>query len=204
MLIAAAALLVCPLARADGDPASDYLLGQATFIPPDDNIPPAYAAQLNAAVREAKARGFTIRVAVIGSRYDMGSVTVLFRQPKRYARFLGEEVALVYKGRLLIVMPNGLAVSRAGTLLPREQSVVGRIPAPGTDGTALASAATRAAIRLAADAGVVVPEPPLASAGRTTGGSSSTRDRIAIAAVALAAALLVSLAVLYRRRRGKT
>jgi hypothetical protein len=90
------ALLAAPIARADGDPASDYLLGQPTFVPPDDGVPKAYADQLNATVAEAKARGYTIRVALIGTRYDMGSVTVLYREPKRYARFLGQELFLVY------------------------------------------------------------------------------------------------------------
>ena len=49
-------------------------------------------------LRDAKARGYEIRVALIASRYDMGSVGVLYRQPKRYARFLGQELAFVYKG----------------------------------------------------------------------------------------------------------
>jgi hypothetical protein len=200
-LVALAAAATAPAALADGDPASDYLLGQATFIPPDDNVPAAYAAQLVAAVRDAKARGYTIRVALIGTRYDMGAVTVLFRKPKQYARFLGTELALVYKKRLLVVMPNGLAVSANGKLVPSEQKVVDPIRPPGTDGAALASAGTKAVIRLAAAAGVVVPTPPLARTGRSTAGSSTTRDRVTIAVAALAAALAVVAYSLYRRRR---
>jgi hypothetical protein len=200
-VLAAVALVAVPAARADADPASDYLLGQSTFIPPDDGIPPAYAKQLIATVREAKARGYTIRVALIGSRYDMGAVTILYRRPKEYARFLGQELSLVYKKRLLVVMPNGLAVSRHGKAVPGEQAVVDRIPPPGTNGTALASTATGAVIRLAAAAGVIVPEQPLAAAGRGAPGSSTSRDRITIAVAALAAALLVALGLLYRRRR---
>ena len=94
-----AALIAVSPARADGDPASDYLLGRSTFIPPDVGIPKAYADQLIATVREAKARGYTIRVALIGSRYDLGSVTILDKKPKRYARFLGTELSLIYKSR---------------------------------------------------------------------------------------------------------
>jgi hypothetical protein len=202
LVLALAALAAAPLARADADPASDYLLGQATFIPPDDGIPRAYADQLNATVREAKARGYTIRVALIGSRYDMGGVTVLYEKPKQYARFLGQELALIYKQRLLVVMPNGLAVSKNGKLAPREQAVVDRIAPPGpNDGTALASTGTKAVIRLAAASGIVVPEQPLAASGRSAPGSSDTRDRIVIAAAAVAAALLAALVVIYRRRR---
>lgn len=200
-MLLVALLVAAPAAHADADPASDYLVGQGTFIPPDVGIPPAYADQLNATVREAKARGYTIRVALIGSRYDMGAVTVLYEKPKQYARFLGQELSLIYKQRLLVVMPNGLAVSQNGKILPREQALVERIPPPGTDGTALAATATRAVIRLAADAGVVVPEPPLASSGRSAPGSNENRDRAVIAVAAAVAALLVALVVLYRRRR---
>jgi hypothetical protein len=200
-VLVAASLLAAPAAHADADPASDYLIQQATFIPPDDGIPKAYADQLIATVREAKARGYTIRVALIGSRYDMGGVTILYEKPKQYARFLGQELALIYKKRLLVVMPNGLAVSANGKLLPREQSVVDRIAPPGTDGKALASTASRAVIRLAADAGVVVPAQPLAASGRGSAGSSDNRDRVIIAAAALAAALVAALVVVLRRRR---
>jgi hypothetical protein len=201
LVVVVALAALAPAALADGDPASDYLLGQATFVPPDAGVPPAYANQLVAAVREAKARGYTIRVALIGSRYDMGSVTVLYGKPKQYARFLGTELSLIYKQRLLVVMPNGLAVSRNGKATPQEQAVVDRLPPPGRSGAALASAGTKAVLRLAADAGVVVPEPPLASAGRIAPGSSTTRDRIVIAVAALVAAAVAALVVLYRRRR---
>ena len=201
LALLAVSLVAAPAAHADADPASDYLIGQGTFIPPDDGIPPAYADRLNATVREAKARGYTIRVAVIGSRYDMGGVTVLYEKPKQYARFLGQELSLIYKKPVLVVMPNGLAVSRNGKLAPREQAVVDRIAPPGTNGKALTSTATTAVIRLAADAGIVIPVPPLAASGRDSPGSSDNRDRVIIAAAAVAAALLIALVVLYRRRR---
>ncbi len=201
LVVLLAALTLAPLARADGDPASDYLLGQATFVPPDDGISSAYASQLEATVREAKARGYTIRVALIGRQYDMGAVTVLFRRPKQYARFLGTELSFVYKGRLLVVMPNGLAVSRDGKALPVQQEIVDRIAAPGTDGASLASAGTDAVVRLAADAGVVVPKATLSAKGRS--GPSTNGDRVKIAAAALVAGILVAAFVLFRRRRAR-
>ena len=193
------ALLAASVARADGDPASDYLLGQPSFVPPDLGVPKAYAAQLNATIAEAKARGYTIRVALLGSRYDMGSVTILYKKPKQYARFLGQELYFVYKGRLLVVMPNGFGVARGKTLLAKEQAVVDRISPPGTNGAALASAATHAVSRLAANAGVVFPVPALGK----TGGSSKNRDRLEIAGIALivVALLLAGSAVTRSRRR---
>lgn len=196
----AIALVGASTARADGDPASDYLLSTPTFVPLDIGVPNAYATQLTATVREAAARGYTIRVALIGSRFDMGSVTILYEKPKQYARFLGTELSLVYKERLLIVMPNGLAVSRNGKASPREQVVVDRIAPPGSAGIALASAATRAVVRLAAEAGVLVPRAPLAASGRKEPGSTATGDRITIAGAALVAVLFIGLYAFFRRR----
>lgn len=197
LFVLLAALAGAPAALADGDPASDYLLGQATFVPPDDGVPSSYTSKLEATVREAKARGYEIRVALIGTRYDLGAVGVLWRKPKQYARFLGQELRFVYKGRLLVVMPNGLGVSRGGAAQPHEQAVVDRLGAPGANGRALAAAAARAVVQLAAARGVVVPAPALSARG----GSSSNRDRVTIAAAALAASLVAAGAVLYRRRR---
>jgi hypothetical protein len=199
VLLALAAVLAVPAARADGDPASDFLLYQQAFVPPDAGIPKAYSDQLLATIREAKARGFTIRVALIGTRYDMGSVTVLYDKPTQYARFLGEELSLVYKGRLLVVMKNGLGVSRHGKLIAPEQKVVERIPPPRAGGAALASTATAAVIRLAASHGVVVPMPPLTASGPRKLGSS-WRDRITIAVAALLVLALGAVAVRLRGR----
>jgi hypothetical protein len=193
------AAVAAPAAHADGDPASDYLLSQATFVPPDVHVPPAYEQQLNQTVRDAKARGYTIRVALIGTRYDMGAVTILYGKPKQYARFLGKELAFVYQGRLLVVMPGGLAVSKNGVAQPAEQTVVDRVAPPGDHGTALASAATKAVVRLAANAGVVVPIAPLAASGRSSG-SNTNRDRIVIAVAALVVAAALALLVVFRRR----
>jgi len=39
LLVVLACLVVAPLARADGDPASDYLLGTQVFIPFDMKLP---------------------------------------------------------------------------------------------------------------------------------------------------------------------
>jgi hypothetical protein len=196
VLVALLALAACPLARADGDPASDYLLGQQTFVPPDIDVPPAYANQLLGTVRAAAARGYRIRVALIGSRYDLGAVTSLWKQPKRYARFLGQELYFVYKGRLLVVMPNGLGVSKGGKPVPAEQRVADRIAPPGTGGKALASTATRSVVRLAGNAGIVVTAAPLV--GRT-GSPDPNHDRLVIS-VAVLGVLFVGGVAWFARR----
>jgi hypothetical protein len=198
ILLALAALAAPALARADGDPASDWLLRESVFVPQDDHVPSQYADQLQSVVNDAKTRGYEIRVAVIGTRYDMGSVYELWKQPKTYAHFLGTELAFVYKGNLLVVMPNGLAVSRDGKLLPADQAIVDPIAAPGSDGAALASAATRAVAKLAANHGAVVTVPPLGSGGT---GSSQSQDRVTIAAVVLLVLALLGVGAIFRRRR---
>ena len=164
MLAAIVCLLVAPIARADGDPASDYLLSQSAFVPPDANISSGDAKQLRTVLADAKARGYEIRVALIATTYDMGSVGSLFRKPQLYARFLGQELYFVYKGRLLVVMRNGYAVSRGGKLLPPAQRLVAGLPAPGTDGRALATGATAAVRKLAAASGIAIPLPRVAPA----------------------------------------
>jgi hypothetical protein len=190
-LLGIACLLAAPAALADGDPASDYLLSTTAFVPPDANVSNADAAQLRAVLEAAKARRFEIRVALIATRYDMGSVGALFRRPRQYARFLGQELFFVYKGRLLVVMPNGYGVSRGGKAVPSAQRIASRLPAPGTDGHALATGATAAVRELAAAAGVNVPLPE-AKATKGHGGNWLAIGIIALVVVVGAGASVMA------------
>jgi hypothetical protein len=187
----AAACLAAPASHADGDPASDYLITRQTFLPFDAKIPKAQVDALNGIVADANEKGFEIRVAIISKPFDLGAVPSLWRKPKTYSRFLGQELAFVYKNRLLIVMPNGYGVARGGKALPDAQRVVDTLPAPGTGGPALAAAATRAVRRLAADAGVTAEVP--SSSGSTTG------DRLVIAGAAIGLVVLILAGVGARR-----
>jgi hypothetical protein len=188
-----AAVLCAPAARADGDPASDYLLSQNTFLPFDAKIPVENAKQLNAIVADAKTRGYTIRVAVIAKQFDLGAVPSLWRKPQTYALFLGKELFFVYKGRLLVVMPNGFGVSKGGKELPDAERVVGKLRPPGDGGAALTASATRAVQRLAASDGVHVAIPTVSS------GDSSNSDRLVIAAIAGGLLLLLGIGFAARR-----
>ena len=113
-LIALALLLVLtPSALADGDPANDVLLVKNVFLPYP--APSAAASnELAAAVSSAYARGYRVKVAVIATETDLGSVPSLFNRPGDYARFLGQELNLYYVGPLLIVMPAGYGVYDGG------------------------------------------------------------------------------------------
>ena len=196
---AVVALGLTPLARADGDPASDWLLSQPSFVPEDIGVPAAYTTQLNAVLSDAKARGYEIRVAVIGTRYDMGSVYVDWLKPKRYVPFLSKELFFVYKGRVLVVMPNGLAVTDGGgkPAPAADRALVDRLPAPGKDPAALATAATHTVIALAANHGAIVALPKLGHVS----GSTTNRDRVTLAAAALVVAALLGAGTFWRRRR---
>ena len=77
-----AAAVAAPAARADGDPASDYLLTYQVFYPYYTNTPKATLDQLKETVAEANKRGYQIRVAVITSPYDLGSVSALWQKPR--------------------------------------------------------------------------------------------------------------------------
>ena len=193
------ALVFVPFARADGDPASDYLLQQASFVPPDTALSAYDTSQLNALLLAARKSGYKLHVALIASQYDMGSVTVLFKKPKLYAPFLSQELRFLYKGRVLVVMPNGYAIARNGKTDPAEQAVLDKLALPSPFAGATLAAATSRAIRaLAAHAGVKVSALPKVSAGS---GSSTSNDRIYIA---IGAVILVALAggvAFWRRRR---
>jgi hypothetical protein len=101
-------------ALADGDPASDVLASQSLFLPADGGFSPAQAAQLTGVLSSAQRSGFPIRLAVIATPADLGSVSALWRMPASYAEFLGKELPLVFHGTLLVVMPDGFGVSRVG------------------------------------------------------------------------------------------
>lgn len=191
-----ACLVAAPAALADADPASDFLLTQPAFVPPDGGIPAADAAQLQATLAAAKARGYEIRVALIPTNYDMGSVGVLFKQPRRYARFLGQELIFVYHGRVLVAMPNGYAVVNKGKPVPAAQAIVDKLPAPGSNGHSIATGATAAVAELAGAAGVVVAAPKPATSG------SGSAHWLLIGIVVLVVLLGAAAAVVLRKRRG--
>ena len=105
--VAAAAALAAPAALADGDPASDVLLTQSVFVPYGAPVSPAVVTQLETVVKRAKAAGYPIKVAIVRVPYDLGAVTSLYGKPQVYAKFLGRELTFLYRGRLLVVMPQG-------------------------------------------------------------------------------------------------
>src|SRR2546421_6354608 len=157
------------LARADGDPASDVLASQTLFLPQDAGIPHGDQERLASLLNSAQRSGYRVRVALIATPSDLGSISELWRRPGSYARFLGQELSLVYRGSLLVVMPNGFGVYHQG---PPAAGAV-RLPAPGSPAR-LAAAALSAVQSLAAAAGHRLAAPTASPA--PPGGSGDSVD----------------------------
>jgi hypothetical protein len=194
----AAVLVLCTPApaRANGDPASDYLLVQSVFLPFNAKVDPDVTANLSDTIREADNAGFRIKVAVIGSRYDLGTAFSLYNKAQKYAEFLGLELSFQYRDRLLVVMPNGFGYSIDGRAEERGVRTVKGLPGPGKNTTKQVQAATEAVRKLAAASGHV-----LSAADKGGGGGSATRDRLTIAAGVTALIALLAAIVFFRRGR---
>ena len=196
--VALFAAALAPAARADGDPASDYLLTNQVFLTSQSGTASPAQRQLVAAVRAANLAGFAIRVAVVATDYDVGSITALWRKPALYARFLGQELEGTYRGRLLVVMPNGFGFNWPGHPAAAAYRALAAVPAAGVHDASVA--AQDAVRRLASAAGVTLRPIPRAGAARRSTGS----DIVAIlggvlGGLALGAAALLALRGLRRR-----
>jgi hypothetical protein len=191
------ALLAAPIARADGDPASDWLLSQPAFTSYDKTVSKTEAAKLVAMLNDAKQKGFLLKVAVIVSPYDLGAVPVLYKRPQTYAKFLGQEIYFVTKGELLVVMPNGYGLYKAQGLPAADKSLVDGLPKLNTtNGTALVQAAQQAVQKLAARRGIT-----LSANSASSGGSSVWVERVEIAGAVVVIGLLALGGRWYWRRR---
>jgi cytochrome oxidase Cu insertion factor (SCO1/SenC/PrrC family)/thiol-disulfide isomerase/thioredoxin len=205
LLVATAA--GAPAARADGDPGSDVLVYQPLFLTSDAGVSVAQQVKLGGLLQNAERDRFPVRVAIIATPQDLGAVTGLWRQPRAYARFLGIELSLAYRGRLLVVMPNGFGFNWPGHSAAAAYRALGKVPIRPRD---LATAAQAGVGALAAASGVKLagatrrpsaPQPSAPSAEHAAGRSGADTTVAIVAAALLVAA---GLALLFRRlyRRG--
>jgi hypothetical protein len=178
-------------ANADGDPASDVLTFQNVFFPYNPPVSPGLQVDLTRLTNQASEQHYPIRVAIIGSKIDLGSVPQLFGKPQQYARFLYQEISFAYQGQLLVVMPQGVA-----SVGPVSRGIVQKALAgitvdqnKGQDG--LADAAVTAVKQIAFEAGH-----PLGGGG---GGSTGT----IVAAVGAAVVIGGAIGFVLWRRRGR-
>ena len=163
-------------ALADGDPASDVLATQTLFLPADAGLSAGQQAQLASLASAARRSGVSLRVAVIASPVDLGSVTELWRQPQTYARFLAQELSVVYQAHpptpttLLVVMPNGFGTGAPARAAPSVRAALAGLPPPGS-GSRLGTATLTAIERIASAVGHPLAAPsaiPVETAGSTS------------------------------------
>ncbi len=110
-ILASLALIAPPAALADGDPASDVLANTTLFNPIDSGIPFPTVDRLSGLLSASAKAGFPIRVAMINSATDLGTVTALWgKPPVDYARYLWLELQNLYDGQILVVMPSGFGL----------------------------------------------------------------------------------------------
>jgi hypothetical protein len=118
-----AAVAFVASAHADGDPASDVLYLKNVFLPYP--APSAAASRaLDHAVAAAYAKRYRIKVAVVETPPDLGSVPELFGKPSQYAKFLGTELRSFYVGPLLVAMPAGFGIYDGGRSTAAENHVL--------------------------------------------------------------------------------
>ena len=189
--------LAAPAALADGDPASDVLAVQNLFVPVDLGISPQ-VERLQKMLNEANRQGFVLRVALINSESDLGTVGALWAQPGHYGEFLGTELSKLYGGQVLVVMPGGFGLygPSGGPNAPTAAELRVHAPTPA-HGTQLVSSAIAAVGLLAAAAGHPVAVPAV-SATTTPAAADSGTDVVVLVAfvaglLAIAAAWGVSL-----------
>jgi hypothetical protein len=194
VVVAAAALVAVPLARANGDPASDVLITNQVYIGPEVPISNSDRDALTKTVAAANERGYPIRVALIPFTSDLGTAVSLWRHPQDYAKFLGSELAFVYTKPLLIAMPSGFGVYHRNKPVAKQQRVLVRVP-PGKTPTEVAQQTTKAVRALAAADGIALPV--------ESGGGSDWRDRAIIAAVGLVVVALIAFVAVRRLGRGR-
>jgi len=175
-----AGTVVPTAALADGDPASDVLLGQNVFYP----YTPAVTAS-------AKRAGLPIKVALIASPVDLGVIPELFGKPQSYADFLDKEISFQQVQPLLVVMAAGYGTQGMSAKVAAAITQVAR-PA-GKTSTDLAHAAITAVSKLAAADGHPISDVPGVAGSSSSGGGSTTPILIGliVAAIVVAGGLLV-------------
>src|SRR3954466_5006596 len=100
-------------ARADGDPASDFLYLGTLYPSLSSPAKGAHGDELRGLLKVARAMGYPVKVALIVDKQDLGQYPRLFTAPQRYADLLASELAIYKQLRapVLVVTPNGMGVA---------------------------------------------------------------------------------------------
>jgi hypothetical protein len=188
--------LIAPAALADGDPASDVLLGENVFYPYEPATSKSLMASLNDATAASAKVHFPLKIALIASPVDLGIIPQLLGQPQKYAAYLDVEISFEQKQPLLVVMKNGYGIEG---LTPPVAAAAAKLKLPaGGKPDDLAQAALIAVDKLAAADG----HPIGGSAGgsdTSSGGGGGGNTTLLIILILAAVATAVALIVVRRR-----
>ena len=190
-------------ARADGDPASDELIGANVFYPFSPPVAAGLQKSLNAETAAAGRLHFPIKVALIASPADLGAIPSLFAKPQQYADFLDQEISFSGKKQLLlVVMPDGYGVQ--GFTRPATLAVTALATPSGRTERRSGAAAIVAVSKLAAAAGHPVSGAPGAGTGTGSGGESGGgAAAVGVGVLALVAVLMSAAVLSFRHRRAR-
>lgn len=194
-------LALAPPALADGDPASDVLLSQDSFLPYAPPVQPKLKKALESVLKQAEKAGYPMKVALILSESDLGSYSQLLNQAQKYTDLLsGELGALNPNGdaskalHLLVVMPGGFGGNNLGGKVNDALQPVKIQGEAQSDG--LAKAAIAAVARIATANGHPVKVPAEANIKLSSSDASTKRNTTSPLVFAAPALLLfVGLAV---------
>jgi hypothetical protein len=208
LAIAVAVSLFGASARGGHAPVSDILVNQNLFLPSEPEVCPQLATALTKQTDQVAKEGYPLKVAIMGSRADLGRAPQYFGRPQEYARFLGSEIGIYRPGgpvqtneSLLIVMPAGFGYVRSGKAANVSLVLIGLEAPKGEHPNDLARAAIGAVRELASAAGHPVPAPKISSGCAGGGGSSAIVYVVPIGLVLLAAAV-ITLVARQRASRG--
>ena len=183
-------------ALADGDPASDELIGANVFYPFSPPVVAGLQNTLNSETAAASHVHFPIKVALIASPADLGAIPSLFAKPQQYADFLDQEISFEgTKTLLLVVMPNGYGVQGLNDRATEAATTLK--PPAGSRSDDLARAAIVAVTKLAAAAG----HPISAASGGSDAAGGGSATGIGVGALVFAAVVLSAAVVWLRHRR---
>jgi hypothetical protein len=168
-----AALVMPSTAQADGDPASDVLLLQDVYLPYQPVVPKPISDALTRTVKQLHAKGFPLKVAVIASATDLGTVPQFLGRPGPYAGFLESEIKFNKAKPLLVVMQAGYGTAAIPPNIAASVSGLAKPKSGKPDD--LGRAGIDAVLRIAAATGHPLPRPrlPASSSGGGKGGGTS-------------------------------
>jgi hypothetical protein len=195
-----AALAAAPPAHADGDPASDVLLLQDVYSPYQPPIPKPVLDALTSTTKQLRKAGFPLKVAVIASKTDLGTVPQFLGRPQPYAQFLESEIKFNKAKPLLVVMEAGYGTAEVPPNIAKSVADLDKPSSGSAD--ALGRSAIDAVLRIASAAGHPLPKPKLPAAA-SGGGGGGTSPAIIFGVPVLLLALGGGLAALRARRTDK-